>query len=79
MVPTVRLATENDAEQIVGIYAPIVRNTAISFEVEPPTVDEMRRRIVDTLERMPWLVCDRAGEILGYAYAGEHRERAAYR
>lgn len=78
MVPTVRLATENDAEQIVGIYAPIVRDAAISFEVDPPTVDEMRRRIAETLERVPWLVCERAGEILGYAYASTHRERAAY-
>jgi L-amino acid N-acyltransferase YncA len=78
-VTAIRLAKEHDAEQILGIYAPIVEGTSISFEVEPPTADEMRRRIVGTLARLPWLVCEREGEVLGYAYAGEHSARAAYR
>src|SRR5262245_11405098 len=38
----------------------------------------MSRRIVSTLQRYPYLVCEDAGEILGYVYAGRHRERAAY-
>ena len=78
MTATIRLAAEGDAEGILAIYAPIVRETAISFEVEPPDVNAMRRRIADTLAHLPWLVCERRAEILGYAYAGTHRTRAAY-
>jgi L-amino acid N-acyltransferase YncA len=78
MTATIRLATGDDAEQIQAIYAPYVRDTAISFEVEPPSVDEMRQRVSDVLPRMPWLVCERAGAVLGYAYAGKYRVRAAY-
>jgi phosphinothricin acetyltransferase len=78
MASIIRLATANDAEQIQAIYAPNVIYTAISFELEPPTVDDMRQRIVRTIQRWPWLVCEHAGEVLGYAYASEHRARAAY-
>jgi L-amino acid N-acyltransferase YncA len=78
MTATIRLATEDDAAQIQAIYAPYVRDTAISFEVEPPSVEEMRQRIIDVLQRMPWLVCERGAVVLGYAYAGKYRVRAAY-
>jgi phosphinothricin acetyltransferase len=77
---TIRLATESDALVVHAIYAPIVRDTVISFEYEAPSVDEMRGRIAKTLPRYPWLVCEREpdGEMLGYAYAGPHSERTAY-
>ncbi|MBI5301399.1 MAG: N-acetyltransferase [Chloroflexi bacterium] len=78
MKPMIRLATEADAEQIQAIYAPFVQQTAISFELEPPTVDEMRARISKTLVQFPWLVCVSERKILGYAYASSHRTRAAY-
>jgi L-amino acid N-acyltransferase YncA len=78
MDATIRLAVPADAEGILAIYDPIVRETAISFEVEPPDVEEMRQRVADTLVRFPWLVCDRRGQIVGYAYGGRHRTRAAY-
>ncbi len=74
----IRLATGNDATGILAIYAPIVRETPISFEVTPPDVNQMRRRIENTLGRFPWLVCADGERILGYAYASPHRERAAY-
>jgi phosphinothricin acetyltransferase len=75
----IRVATPLDADAVAAIYAPVVLETPISFELEPPTVDEMRRRIVATLERFPWLVSEDAhGQVDGYAYAGKHRERAAY-
>jgi phosphinothricin acetyltransferase len=61
------------------IYAPFCASTPVSFETEPPSVEEMRRRIGKALERLPWLVCALGGEVLGYAYASPHRERAAYR
>jgi L-amino acid N-acyltransferase YncA len=75
----VRLAEPGDAAGVQEIYAPIVRDTAISFEVDPPSVGEMSRRIASTLPRHPWLVCAEDDFILGYVYAGRHRERAAYR
>jgi L-amino acid N-acyltransferase YncA len=75
----IRLATEGDAEQIAAVYAPNVTDTVISFETEAPSADEMRRRIGATLKRYPWLVCERQGRVLGYAYAGAHGSRAAYR
>jgi L-amino acid N-acyltransferase YncA len=78
MSATIRLAAPEDAAAVLAIYAPIVRNTAISFEVEPPTLVEMAERIATTLQHLPWLVCDRQGEILGYVYASAHRVRAAY-
>ncbi len=79
MAPTIRLATRDDADQIQAIYAPFCRDTPVSFELEPPTVDEMRRRIVKTLTSFPWLVCAEHERLLGYAYASRHRERAGYR
>lgn len=78
MNPIIRLAAESDAEQIHGIYAPIVEQTAISFELEPPTVGEMRARIAGTLPRFPWMVYVSDQKVLGYAYASPHRTRAAY-
>ena len=68
-----------DAGAIAAIYAPIVRETAISFETEPPSPDAMAARIEGVLKSHPWLVATRGGEVAGYAYAGEHAQRAAYR
>ncbi len=78
ITPTIRLATEGDAGEISAIYAPVVRETIISFETEPPSPDEMRQRIVNTLGHFPWLVYERDGRVAGYAYAATHRSRAAY-
>jgi L-amino acid N-acyltransferase YncA len=74
----IRLAQEDDAESLLAIYAPVVRETTISFEIEPPTIDEFRRRIRTTLAQRPWLVCEVHGDILGYAYGGAFRTRSAY-
>jgi L-amino acid N-acyltransferase YncA len=76
---TTRLARAGDAAQVQAIYAPIVRDTPISFEADPPDVAELRRRIDSVLTRLPWLVRERDGQVLGYAYASPHRERFAYR
>jgi L-amino acid N-acyltransferase YncA len=78
METDIRLAGEDDADQIQAIYSPIVEDTCISFEVEKPSIDEMRSRIRAVTQTFPWLVCVRNAEILGYAYASRHRERAAY-
>lgn len=76
--PTLRLATADDAAQIADIYAPLVTDTPITFEVDVPSVGEIRQRIVGTSMRFPYLVADDAGTVLGFAYAGRHRRRAAY-
>ena len=78
MAQTIRFAAETDATQILDIYAPIVANTAISFEKVPPSRPEMAGRIRSTLERYPWLACEEAGRVLGYAYATEFRSWSAY-
>jgi len=78
MSPTIRMATESDAEQIAAIYTPYVRDTPISFEVVPPTAAEMRQRIGALTANFPWLVCEAGDAVLGYAYASRHRDRAAY-
>ena len=78
MESRLRLATTKDADRISRIYAPIVRDTTISFEVDPPTAGEMEQRIEKTLARLPWLVLENDGKISGYAYASTHRSRAAY-
>jgi phosphinothricin acetyltransferase len=78
MLPTIRLATPADAEQVQAVYAPYC-HTPISFETGPPDVEEVRGRLAKVLALYPWLVFEDGGEVLGYAYAGQHRERAAYR
>jgi phosphinothricin acetyltransferase len=77
MPPRLRIANLDDAEQVQAIYAPYCL-TPISFELEPPGVEEMRQRMMKILALYPWLVCDDGGEILGYVYACPHRERPAY-
>lgn len=75
----VRTASTTDAAAIAAIYAPIVRDTAISFETEPPDADGMAARIETTLATHPWLVAEADEAIAGYAYAGLHAAREAYR
>ena len=79
MKPFLRLANEPDAPAIRAIYAPFCEDSVTSFELTPPTVEEMRTRIRSITAQYPWLVCVRNGEVCGYAYACAHRERAAYR
>ena len=78
MPAIIRTATGEDAAAIQAIYAPVVENTIISFELEPPSVAEIEQRITKTLATFPWLACEYQGEVIGYAYASKHRERAAY-
>ncbi|HEX4333469.1 MAG TPA: arsinothricin resistance N-acetyltransferase ArsN1 family B [Usitatibacter sp.] len=73
-----RLATPRDAPAVHAIYAPIVRDTFISFELEVPSIPEIEGRIAASLESHAWLVFEERGDLAGYAYASEHRERAAY-
>ena len=74
----IRVASEDDAEEILAIYAPYVIKTAITFEYEVPTLEEFRGRIRHTLQKYPYLVAEQDGTILGYAYVGPFHDRAAY-
>lgn len=76
-----RPATPADASAILAIYAPFVVASAVSFELEPPTLKEMKARIVGAADQFPWIVAVDAESdvILGYAYATAFRVRVAYR
>ncbi|MBW4634807.1 MAG: GNAT family N-acetyltransferase [Iphinoe sp. HA4291-MV1] len=78
MSSIIRLASEQDAKQVLEIYAPFCGDSPVSFEVQPPTLDEMQQRIAKVLQMLPWLVCEHDGEVLGYVYAIPHRDRTAY-
>lgn len=75
---TIRMAKQSDTEEILAIYAPYVRDTAITFEYTVPTIEEFSARMKKTLSKYPYLVAVRNEEILGYAYASEFKSRAAY-
>lgn len=75
----VRDATADDAPACAAIYAPYVTGTTVTFETEPPDAAEMGRRIAKAQERHAFLVLEDAGDVVGYAYAGPFKERAAYR
>jgi phosphinothricin acetyltransferase len=78
--PTIRPGTEADVASVQAIYAHHVLTGLASFEIEPPDVDEMRRRRHALVERgFPYLVAEIDGEIVGYAYAGPYRTRPGYR
>lgn len=74
----IRVATPDDAEELLAIYAPYVTKTAISFECEVPGIEEFRNRMRRTLEKYPYLVAQSGGGLLGYAYTGAFVGRAAY-
>jgi phosphinothricin acetyltransferase len=80
LTPTIRPATGEDLAAVTAIYARHVRDGTASFELEPPSEEEMRRRHAELRARgYPYLVAEAGGEVLGYAYAGPYRPRLAYR
>ena len=74
----IRNATKADAKAIQAIYAPYVEETAISFEYDAPSVEEMARRLAEIQEMFPWIVAEENGKVVGYAYAHKLYGRAAY-
>lgn len=61
----IRVAALDDAEELLEIYAPYVRETAITFEYEVPSPEEFRERIAHTLEKYPYLVAEHDGKSRG--------------
>lgn len=78
MTPAIRPVTVADAEAIAAIYAPFVAKTPITFEVEVPGAATIADRIARTSASYPYLVAELGGVVVGYAYAGRYRDRAAY-
>jgi L-amino acid N-acyltransferase YncA len=79
MTLELRIATPQDAQAILQIYAPYCTSTQVSFETVAPTEKEMHDRIARIVERFPWIIAEVDGAAAGYVYASQHRERAAYR
>lgn len=77
-IMNIRKATEEDAVAIAKIYNWYVLNTPITFETDTVDVDVMKRRILEKRLKYDWLVGEVNKEIIGYAYYGEFRDRAAY-
>ena len=75
---TLRSARLEDAPDVLGIYAPYVRDTTISFEYAPPDLAAFGARMAGIMETHPYLVCEHGSQILAYAYASRHMERPAY-
>jgi L-amino acid N-acyltransferase YncA len=74
-----RTVRRDDAVSICGLYNHYVVETPITFEEAPVTPFEMEQRIEQVTRTLPWLVCEENGKVMGYAYAGKWKERAAYR
>lgn len=76
---TIERVTKEDAGELLGIYAPYVEETAVSFEYEVPSVEEFAERISNISAKYPYIkAVDDDGVILGYAYAGAFKTRVAY-
>lgn len=75
---TLRVARPEDAAALLAIYTPYVEKTAITFEYTVPTAEDFCGRVRHTLEKYPYLVAEGEGAIVGYAYTGPLRTRAAY-
>ena len=73
-----RVARPSDAAELLALYAPYVEDTAISFETVVPSLEEFTERMVYKLPRYPYIVAEKDGELLGYAYLSPFVGRAAY-
>jgi L-amino acid N-acyltransferase YncA len=74
-----RPCTINDIPAICAIYNYYIEHTVITFEEDPVTIAQMQERITTYTQLYPWLVCEDAGEVVGYAYASKWKERSAYK
>lgn len=74
----IRLANPTDAVAMLAIYAPYIRNTSLTFETGVPAVADFANRIRLYMENWPWLLYEKDGQVVGFAYASRYRERDAY-
>ena len=74
----IRPAELKDAQAMLDIYGPYVRDTTVTAEYEVPSLEEFCRRISTFTAKTPWLLCEVDDRVVGYVYASPHRTRAAY-
>lgn len=74
----IRIATSDDAKELLNIYKYYVENTAITFEYDVPSIEEFSGRIKNTLKKYPYLIAENEDGIYGYAYASAFKSRQAY-
>ena len=74
----IRIATSDDAKELLNIYKYYVENTAITFEYDVPSIEEFSERIKNTLKKYPYLIAENEDGIYGYAYASAFKSRQAY-
>jgi L-amino acid N-acyltransferase YncA len=76
----IRPSTADDVAAVTAIYGWHVRHGTGTFEIDPPSLEDMARRRDDVLVKgLPFLVLEDGGELCGYAYANQFRPRPAYR
>lgn len=75
---SLRVARKEDAEGILAIYSPFVKNTTTSFEYEVSEAVDYMQKMEELMITYPWLVAEADGMIVGYTYASKHRDRIAY-
>ena len=78
MKDLIRFAAPADAGRILEIYAPYITDTVISFEYDVPSLADFTARVEKISSKYPYLVYERDGVVVGYAYASPYIERAAY-
>lgn len=74
----IRIATAEDAKELLSIYKYYVENTTITFEYDTPTIEEFKNRIKNTLVNYPYIVAEKDNKIYGYTYTSAFKERRAY-
>ncbi|MCI8387776.1 MAG: N-acetyltransferase [Clostridiales bacterium] len=74
-----RTVSIEDTDTLLSIYRPYVENATVTMEYDAPTHEEFAGRIRDTSGEYPYLVCERDGNIVGYAYAHRYKQRYGYR
>jgi phosphinothricin acetyltransferase len=75
---SIRMAQPEDAQAILDIYAPYVTDTAITLVSTVPTVEDIRRKMLDIKKDYPYLVCSIDEVVVGFAYANKARPHDAY-
>ncbi len=75
---SIRNVRTSDAGRLAEIYSHYVLDTAVSFEYKAPSADEFIKRIEHTAAKYPYLVCEKANIVVGYAYAEAYSKREAY-
>lgn len=73
-----RLAKPEDAQGISEVYVPYVETSAVTFELVPPSVEDLQERIAGIMKSYPYIVAEEDGVILGFTYVSPFRPRAAY-